>query len=151
MYEREKTNKAKDETKAERKTPVLYEPLSGLVKDMKLPVVDIEAYVNRAVQERRGEVEEGKTPYKVKRPMNSFMLYRKAYKSVAADWSFQMRTNGSKHGIVSQVCGDAWKLEPDSIKDQFAEWARVERLNHRKAHPDYKFTPSQAKTDAPKV
>jgi hypothetical protein len=147
----EKTKQTKEETKAERKTPVLYEPLSGLAKDMKLPVEDIKAYVNRSVQERREEVEESKVPHKVKRPMNSFMLYRKAYQNVAADWSFQMRTNGGNHGIVSQVCGDAWKLEPESIKDQFAEWARVERLNHRKAHPDYKFTPSQVKTNAPKT
>jgi hypothetical protein len=148
----EKTKKAKkEENKAERKTHVLYEPLSGLAKDMKLPVEDIEAYVNRSVQERREELEESKAPHKVKRPMNSFMLYRKAYQNVAAGWSFQMRTNGGNHGIVSQVCGDAWKLEPESIKDQFAEWARVERLNHRKAHPDYKFTPSQAKADATKT
>ena len=148
----EKTKNAKkEETKAERKTPVLYEPLSGLAKDMKLPVEDIKAYVNRSVQERREEVEESKAPHKVKRPMNSFMLYRKAYQNVAADWSFQMRTNGGNHGIVSQVCGDAWKLEPELIKNQFADWARVERLNHRKAHPDYKFTPSQSKSDAPKA
>jgi hypothetical protein len=146
-----KAKKAKkEETKAERKTPVLYEPLSGLAKDMKLPVEDIEAYVNRSVQERREEVEGSKDPHKVKRPMNSFMLYRKAYQNVAADWSFQVRTNGGNHGIVSQVCGDAWKLEPESIKNQFAEWARVERLNHRKANPDYKFTPSQSKSDGPK-
>jgi HMG (high mobility group) box len=146
-----KTKKTKEETKAERKTPVLYEPLSGLVRDMKLPVEDIKAYVNRSVQERREEVEESKAPHKIKRPMNSFMLYRKAYQNVAADWSFQMRTNGGNHGIVSQVCGDAWKLEPESIKNQFAEWAHVERVNHRKAHPGYKFTPSQSKTDAPKI
>ena len=148
----EKTKNAKkEETKAERKTPVLYEPLSGLAKDMKLPVEDIKAYVNRSVQERREEVEESKAPHKVKRPMNSFMLYRKAYQNVAADWSFQMRTNGGNHGIVSQVCGDAWKLEPELIKNQFAEWARIERLHHRKAHPEYKFTPSQSKSDAPKT
>jgi hypothetical protein len=144
-------NAKKEGTKAERNTPVLYEPLSELAKDMKLPVEDVQAYVNRSVQERREEVEESKVPHKVKRPMNSFMLYRKAYQNVAADWSFQMRTNGGNHGIVSQVCGDAWKLEPESIKSQFAEWARVERLNHRKAHPDYKFTPSRSKSDAPKT
>lgn len=75
-----KPKKAKKEKiKAEKKVAKLQQPLSVLTKDWKhVPVVDIEAYVNRSAEVRRKEVEEGKVPGKVKRPMNSFMLYRKA-------------------------------------------------------------------------
>ncbi|KAG4428146.1 hypothetical protein IFR05_016371 [Cadophora sp. M221] len=120
--------------KAEKKFPKLERPLS---KPTKL-VVDIEAYVNRPAEERRKEVEAGKSPGKIKRPMNSFMLYRKDYQRQAKDWCLK-----NSHQIVSQVCGESWWLEPDHIKKQYREWAQLERINHLKAHLEYKFSPSK--------
>jgi hypothetical protein len=129
----------KDKVKTERRTARLDRPLSELTKDWThVPVVDIEAYVNRSVVERRREVEDGKFPGKVKRPMNSFMLYRKAYQNRTKDWCLQ-----NNHQVVSQVCGDSWPLEPESVKEQFNEWARIERQNHQIAHPGYKFSPAK--------
>ncbi|CZT01611.1 related to mating type 1-2 protein [Rhynchosporium agropyri] len=125
--------------KAEKKIAKLEKPLSELTKDWDhLPIVDIGAYVNRSAEDRRKEVETGKIPGKVKRPMNSFMLYRKAYQGRTKDWCLQ-----NNHQIVSQVCGDSWPLEPDHIKEQYSEWARLERINHQNAHPGYKFSPSK--------
>ena len=124
----------------QKKVAKLERPLSELTKDWKhVPVVDIEAYVNRSAEVRRKEVAEGKIPGKVKRPMNSFMLYRKAYQNRTKDWCLQ-----NNHQVVSQVCGDSWPLEAEAIKNQFSEWARVERVNHQKAHPGYKFSPTKA-------
>ncbi len=129
----------KDKVKAEKKVAKLDKPLSELTKGWThVPVVDIEAYVNRSAEERRKEVEEGKIPGKVKRPMNSFMLYRKAYQNRTKDWCLQ-----NNHQVVSQVCGDSWPLEPEEIKEQFSEWARIERINHQNAHPGYKFSPTK--------
>lgn len=34
-------------------------------------------------------------------------------------------------------------MEPDEVREQFNEWARLERENHAKAHPEYKFSPSK--------
>ena len=135
-----KPKKAKAaKAKAEKKVAKLDKPLSELTKDWDhLPIVDIEAYVNRSAEERRKEVESGKVPGKVKRPMNSFMLYRKAYQGRTKDWCLQ-----NNHQIVSQVCGDSWPLEPDHVKEQYSEWARIERINHQNAHPGYKFSPSK--------
>ncbi|RDL41953.1 Uncharacterized protein BP5553_01932 [Venustampulla echinocandica] len=135
-----KAKKAKKEkVKAEKKVPRLDKPLSELTKDWKnVAVVDIDAYVNRSADERRREVTEGKVPGKVKRPMNSFMLYRKAYQNRTKDWCLQ-----NNHQVVSQVCGDSWPLEPDEVREQFNEWARVERANHQNAHPGYKFSPTK--------
>ncbi|KAF8860945.1 hypothetical protein BDZ45DRAFT_672215 [Acephala macrosclerotiorum] len=102
------------------------------------PLIDIEAYVNRPAAERQLEAENNKVPGKVKRPMNSFMLYRKAYQLRAKEYG--LMTN---HQVVSQLCGDSWPLEPEEIREQFAEWARVERDRHEEAHPGYKFTPAR--------
>jgi hypothetical protein len=129
----------KEKTKPEKKIAKLDRPLSELTKGWDhVPVADIEAYVNRSAEERRREVADGKIPGKVKRPMNSFMLYRKAYQNRTKDWCLQ-----NNHQDVSQVCGDSWPLEPDEIKEQFSEWARIERINHQNAHPGYKFTPTK--------
>jgi hypothetical protein len=135
-----KAKKAKkDKTKPENRIAKLTQPLSELTKGWDhVPIVDIEAYVNRSAEERRKEVEEGKIPGKVKRPMNSFMLYRKAYQNRTKDWCLQ-----NNHQVVSQVCGDSWPLEPDSVRKQFNEWSKIERNNHQNAHPGYKFSPSK--------
>ena len=132
----------KEKVKAEKKVAKLEKPLSELTNDYThVAVLDIETYVNRSAEDRRKEVEDGKVPGKVKRPMNSFMLYRKAYQNRAKEWCLQ-----NNHQVVSQVCGDSWPQEPDAIKDQFSEWARIERLNHQNAHPGYKFSPTKPGT-----
>lgn len=129
----------KSKVKAEKKAAKLTEPLSVLTKDYEhVPVVDIGAYVNRSAEVRRMEVEEGKQPGKVKRPMNSFMLYRKAYQNRTKNYCLE-----NNHQVVSQVCGDSWPLEPEEIREQFNEWSRIERANHQNAHPGYKFSPSK--------
>jgi len=112
--------------------------MSELTKDSKIPVADIESYVNRSTETRRAEIETGKNPGRVKRPMNAFMLYRKAYQQRAKEWASQ-----HNHQVVSRVCGMSWPLEPETVRTQFKQWADLERDNHQKAHPDYKFTPSK--------
>ena len=65
----------KEKVKAEKKVAKLDQPLSILTREFThVEVHDIEAYVNRSAEQRRKEVDEGKVPGKVKRPMNSFML-----------------------------------------------------------------------------
>ncbi len=135
----------KDKGKSENKVAKLDQPLSELTKHWDhVPIVDIEAYVNRSVEERRKEVDDGKIPGKVKRPMNSFMLYRKAYQNRTKNWCLQ-----NNHQVVSQVCGDSWPLEPASVREQFNEWSRIERINHQNAHPGYKFSPSKTSAVKP--
>ncbi|KFX97002.1 hypothetical protein O988_05057 [Pseudogymnoascus sp. VKM F-3808] len=117
-------------------------PLSDLTRACThVPVVDIDAYVNRSAETRRQEVDEGKNPGKVKRPINPFMLYRKAYQNRTKNWCLE-----NSHQVISQICGDSWSLEPDNIRAQFNEWARIERQNHQNAHPGYRFSPAKAAT-----
>ncbi len=118
-------------------------PLSELTKDMEnIPVKDTEAWVNRSLDVRREEAEKDQF---VKRPSNSFILYRSAYADRARN--FQKSAN---HQIVSSLAGESWAMEPPEIRKQYDAWAKLERENHAKAFPDYKFQPQTNKSAARK-
>lgn len=138
--------KKKKAAKGAKRVPKVDKPLSELTKDWHEPMINIDEYVNRSAEERMREVQTGKNPGKVKRPMNAFMLYRKAYQNRTREWCTH-----NNHQVVSQVCGDSWPLEPEQIRNQFTEWARIERENHAKAHPDYKFAPQKPKNQKRKA
>ncbi|KAJ4295764.1 hypothetical protein N0V88_004466 [Collariella sp. IMI 366227] len=136
--EKSTPKRKKERAKPPKNMPVLDKPLSEVSKHSAIPVADIEGYVHRSSEVRREEIETGKNPGRVKRPMNAFMLYRKAYQQRAKEWASQ-----HNHQVVSRVCGMSWPLEPEHTRAQFKTWADIERDNHQKAHPNYKFTPSK--------
>ncbi|KAI1328292.1 hypothetical protein F5Y16DRAFT_419975 [Xylariaceae sp. FL0255] len=141
----------------------LAAPLSVLVKNItNITDTDIEAYVKRSPEERRNEVAQSKTG-KVKRPMNAFMLYRKAYQNRTKEWKkhddirrrAERASEGKpekghdNHQVISQVCGISWNMEPQELRDWFDNLAKIERNNHKLAFPDYKFAPAKAKIKKP--
>lgn len=132
-----KPKKAKKSKLDRSKTPQLTAPLSVLTKDMETPMKDMDEWVHRPAEIRRQEVEK-RNGY-VTRPMNSFMLYRSAYAERTKQWCLQ-----NNHQVVSSVSGESWPMEPPEVREQFNEWAKIERANHAAAHPDYKFSPSKA-------
>jgi hypothetical protein len=117
--------------------PKIDQPLSILTKESPIAVKDMDAWVNRPADVRRKEAEK-RNGY-VTRPMNSFMLYRSAYAERTKHWCLQ-----NNHQVVSSVAGESWPLEPQEVRDQFNEWAKIERANHAAAHPEYKFSPSKS-------
>lgn len=121
-------------------------PLSELTKDSKIELIDIPAFITRPIEERLRETEEGKNPGHIKRPMNAFMLYRKAYQGRAKEYMKQLN-----HQVVSTVCGTSWKRETLAFRDQFKAWADIERANHKEAFPDYKFAPTKPNKQKPKA
>ncbi|KAL2684935.1 hypothetical protein Neosp_006028 [[Neocosmospora] mangrovei] len=125
--------------KVKNASNILSKPLSEIAKDLpEVPVADIATFVARSTEERLSETSRNKKPGQIKRPMNAFMLYRKAYQDVAKT---QCAQNNHQH--VSKVCGAGWPLEPPQVRQMFDGWAKVERINHQQAHPGYKFTPSK--------
>lgn len=131
------SRKAKAKKGDRQKIPKLNAPLSVLTKDLHdVPIKNMEAWVNRPVEDRRREVEK-RNGY-ITRPMNSFMLYRSAFAERAKSWCLQ-----NNHQIVSTVAGESWPLEPPEIRDLYNEYAKLERINHQNAHPTYKFSPSK--------
>ena len=120
------------------RTKTLSGPLSELTKDMvDIPIKDTEAHVSRSIEERRKEAERDQF---IKRPSNSFILYRSAFAERAR--AFQKSAN---HQVVSSLAGESWAMEPPEIRNQYDTWAKRERDQHAAAFPDYKFQPQQNK------
>ncbi|KAI1870039.1 hypothetical protein JX265_006209 [Neoarthrinium moseri] len=126
--------------------PSVTRPLTELLAYLKGKVAetDIAAYVGRSIEVRRKEVADDKN-HKIKRPMNAFMLYRKAWQNRIKAW----QTNDNHQG-VSKVAGDGWPLESDELRQQYTDWATQERDMHSKAFPDYKFMPAKTRKGRPK-
>lgn len=102
--------------------------------------MDIFEKVNRSIEERQ---EEARRDNKIKRPSNSFMLYRSAYGDRVKALYPQ-----NNHQIISRICGASWKMETPEITEKFKAYYELEKENHAKAHPTYKFSP--AKTSPPR-
>ena len=123
------------------KRAALEKPLSELTRDLThVPLKDMEAWVNRPLEERRKERRDDGA---IKRPSNSFMLYRSAFADRCREYE-----KSRNHQDISSLAGASWAIETAEIRTQYEEWAKVERHNHQKAFPDYKFQPqSQASKD----
>lgn len=131
--------KRKGRERSDKDKVVLEKPLSEMGVEWKHSMDEIAVYVNRSAEERKNETDsDRKQPGRVKRPMNSFMLYRKAFQNHTKAYC-----EHNNHQVVSKVCGASWDMEPENIRNQFAEWAKQERANHQQAHPGYKFAPAK--------
>jgi hypothetical protein len=95
------------------------------------PILNIDIWVRRPVEERRKETEQkGRVP----RPMNCFMLYRWANTESIRRLSQQHNPRD-----ISSIAGKGWREEPQSVRDKFQQLAEIEHDGHAEAHPGYKF------------
>ena len=83
-------------------------------------------------------------PDYVKRPLNSFMLYRKSQTQSAMAYAVHSHLK-LNHQNISQIIGLMWQTEDKEVKDHFARFAGKEKELHRVLHPDYKFCPQKKK------
>ena len=104
-------------------------------------VYDVGTYAQRPVSVRQQEAAEQS---KVKRPLNDFVLYRKAYIDVVKA-RFMLGEKTINQQRVSRICGDSWKMEVPEIKSKFKELSNMERDRHGQAFPEYKYAPKQGK------
>lgn len=81
-------------------------------------------------------------PNYVKRPLNSFMLYRRSQtqSAMAQAISSHLKLN---HQNISQIIGLMWQTESQQLKDLFASFASQEKDLHKAMYPDYKFSPQK--------
>ncbi|KAL1894989.1 hypothetical protein Cpir12675_003448 [Ceratocystis pirilliformis] len=134
-----------DKVRPGRRSAAIRSPLSQLARQFSsIEIPDIDSFVKRSFEERHAEINLGKNPGKVKRPMNAFMLYRKAHQMLAKTICCQ-----KNHQYVSQICGDSWAIEPMAVREKFNVWAKMERINHQTAHPEYKFSPNKIEEKVP--
>ena len=112
----------------------LRRPLSELTEELiDVPIKDIEAWVNRYFEVnpvRRGAADS------IKRPSNSFILYRSAYTITC-----RILAQSGRHQEISSIAGASWAMESIDVKNRFKAWAKTESENHQKVFPDYKFRP----------
>lgn len=119
-------------------SPDIPGPLSEVTKHMlHIPLKDMEALVHRPITERRMEVAKKKNG-KVSRPMNSFMLYRSAYTD-----RIKALFHLNNHQEVSRASGKSWGMETPLVRTKYEELANIEKDNHCRAHPHYKFAPKK--------
>ncbi|KAK8038372.1 hypothetical protein PG994_015139 [Apiospora phragmitis] len=97
--------------------------------------MDVEAYIHRSPEVRHQEQARFASCGKVKKPLNAFMLWRRANRDRirAASHERDPRPN------FSTICGELWLVESTAVRVQFKEWAEIEKRNHLVAFPDYKF------------
>ncbi|KAM0743727.1 hypothetical protein ACQRIT_001986 [Beauveria bassiana] len=117
----------------------LTKALSEIAHDMpSISVADVATFANRSTEVRQMEAAKAG---KVKRPLNAFMLYRKAYQDVA-----KTQCSRNNHQQVSTICGSSWNgWEPPNIIAQFKQLASIEKQMHEGAFPAYKYDPVQTK------
>ncbi|KAL8688097.1 MAG: hypothetical protein Q9218_005906 [Villophora microphyllina] len=129
--------------KPKRQSASLQDPLSILTADSTLPLRDVATHIMRPSADRRSEAKymrsgKGNKSY-IPRPLNSFMLYRMAYK----DRIGTMDRNNGNNQLVSSVAGESWVIETETVKAEFARLAKLERDQHQLAFPGYKFKPDK--------
>lgn len=136
---RSKENRLEKRGSKNSSTTLLTRALSQIAQDRPdINVADVTAFAKRSVETRRGEAAKAG---KVKRPLNAFMLYRKAYQDVA-----KTQCSRNNHQQVSTICGSSWNgWEPQTIIAHFKELASIEKQMHEGAFPAYKYDPVQAK------
>lgn len=142
VEKRHKLPKGAPKPIARRKTFQLPEPLSKtMVKRGNRDVFDVVGHVYRSNDVREKEaLKEGK----IKRPLNAFLLYRKHVITFVKKELLCVE-NKNNQQIVSQICGQSWKLETDEVKTRFKELALAEKTRHGQAFPNYKYTPKSVK------
>ncbi|KAI0150544.1 hypothetical protein GGR57DRAFT_514164 [Xylariaceae sp. FL1272] len=113
-------------------------PLSQMATTKKVETIDIEKYVNRTIEERHEAVENA---VKIKRPINAFLLYRMKYYAVA-------RLNEKSNQIISILMADSWRRETKEVRASFYQLAKIEKNNHAKAFPDWKYLGEQKRKKA---
>ena len=118
----------------------LSRPLSVCTSQLTdVPIEDVAKFASRPESARRKEAQFRHGS--VARPLNSFMLYRKAYLQRAKSWC---KHNKQQH--LSQTLAASWRIESPEVRQYYQGCAILEQDNHAKTYPDYKFSPKKARS-----
>ncbi|PNP58167.1 hypothetical protein THARTR1_02325 [Trichoderma harzianum] len=98
----------------------------------------IDSHVNRSTQVRHKEPR--KSDGQPRRPINSFLVYRKTYRFLVKE----LRCVEKNEQNVSRLCAASWNLESEKLQQKFEDLAATDSLNHGKAFPGYKYAPSKS-------
>src|SRR5258708_86557 len=85
---------------------------------------------------------------KVRRPQNSWILYRKDKFELLRKEAEAENKPRPIAAEASKIISEAWKNESPEVKKYYNDLAEKEKVRHAEEHPDYKFKP---KTKAQKL
>ena len=118
--------------------PYLTVPLSQLRASFDVPVRDILGHIKRPTCVRQAEAAcRDRKKQAVPRPLNSFMLYRWAYTDLiqaVGRWK-------CSNQLISGIAGDSWRAETEDVREEFRQFAEMDRGEHKKAWPWYEYKP----------
>ncbi|KAK8078896.1 hypothetical protein PG994_002703 [Apiospora phragmitis] len=86
----------------------------------------MEAYVHRSSEVRHQEQARFASCGRIKKPLNAFMLWRRANRDRVRAVSHQEDPRRN----FSTICGELWLVESTAVRVQFKEWAEIEKRNH---------------------
>ena len=112
-------------------------PLSRLYPN--IPLEDVVAWICRPTEIRQVEWTNRRDYTKMPRPVNAFILYRKATSERAKRYG-----SVGNHQFISKITGASWRVESHEIKDRFNQFAELEKRYHAMAFPSYKYSPNQS-------
>ncbi|KAJ7293873.1 high mobility group box domain-containing protein [Mycena rebaudengoi] len=74
----------------------------------------------------------------IRRPRNAFMIFRSDF------WAKQKINKGveTDHRHISRIIGHCWNELPEDEKLKWRVKADLEKLDHEKRYPNYRFTPT---------
>ncbi|KAJ7139533.1 hypothetical protein C8R44DRAFT_727576 [Mycena epipterygia] len=80
----------------------------------------------------------GRPANHVPRPRNAFMIFRSEF------WAKQKISKNVEvdHRHISRIVGILWNELPDAEKNDFRVKAELEKLEHQRLYPNYRFTPT---------
>ena len=96
-------------------------------------IMDLTCWINRSTEQRRREVQE-KSPGRIPRPLNAFLLYQRAY-------NHGLLARGLKHSgrTISIAAARSWRSASSDIIQTFLTLSHCEKLSHQLAFPDWQF------------
>ncbi|PVU91441.1 hypothetical protein BB559_004131 [Furculomyces boomerangus] len=92
--------------------------------------------IDKMFQKNYPMTKEKRTP----RPPNAFIIYRKEKQA-----DVLKKNQGVSNKEISKIIGKMWREESQEVKDTYKGKAEVEKNNHKKKFPDYKYKPRKSK------
>ncbi|KAJ3553518.1 hypothetical protein NM688_g3565 [Phlebia brevispora] len=87
-------------------------------------------------------------PQKIPRPCNAWVLFRRDHQKAVRE-ELTAKGDSTTQASISRLLSQMWRGLPPAEKAKYEYRAEVERAEHRKLHPDYKFCPkTQREKDA---
>ena len=121
-------------------------PLSVWAANNRIQPIDVADYATRSIEKRIADYDQNGY---VKRNLNIFFLYKRAYNKVGQEWLARFRPDQPKtQPPLVALVGKSWKMETDEFKRSYEKYSELEKQGLKKAFPDYKYKPGAKKAQS---